>query len=169
MAAKTVARDLHFNFLEEIVVEAKKIAVSTQAIGTAEWTPAQNIQHVAMVLRASIEGFPGAPPLPIRLIGPLFKQRFLNRSFNPGIKLPKSLASFHPDASVTGQEAVEMLEKLTVKARDQGYIPASPLFGKLSTQQWEQLHCRHAEMHFGMIRLTPAHDTPAPRMEAAAQ
>ena len=157
MPAKTVARTLHFDSLHEVLSEAKRIIASENPVVIATWTPAQNIQHVALVLQASIEGFPGAPPLPIRLIGPLFKQRFLKRSFSPGIKLPKSLAAFHPDASVTGPAAVDFLEKMTAKARAQGYIPASPLFGKLSASQWEQLHCRHAEMHFGMIRLDAPH------------
>ena len=47
--------------------------------------------------------------------------------------------------------AIEKLEQWVGKANDQGFIPANPVFGKMSTQQWVDLHCRHAELHFGLI------------------
>ena len=39
------------------------------------------------------------------------------------------------------------------KAKEQGFLPANPAFGKMDRQQWVDLHCRHAELHFGLIEL----------------
>ena len=108
------------------------------------------------VILASVEGFPGPVPFVFRLVGPLIKGRFLKRTFNPGIKLPAGLVDhFTAPAQTTPQQAIEMIDQAIAKQQQKGgFIPASPLFGKLSTRQWVDLHCRHAEMHFGMIERT---------------
>jgi|GEM_PF-2850698 len=155
MAKIETARKLHFGHLDDLLQEARRIAEGPNARSRGSWTPAQNIWHVGRVIQASVEGFPGPVPFVFKLIGPLIKGRFLKRSFNPGIKLPPGLVDhFTPPPETTPQQAIELIESVVAKQKEQGFIPASPLFGKLSAQQWIDLHCRHAEMHFGLIELT---------------
>lgn len=154
MAKPTLVRELHFSNLDEILAEAKRIAAQPECPSRGTWTPAQNIWHVGRVILASVEGFPADVPFFFKLVGPLLRNRFTQRAFNPGITVPSKLAEhFVADSTVTANQALELFEQAVAKRRDQGYIPASPLFGKMTSQQWEQMHCRHAEMHFGLIEL----------------
>lgn len=144
---------LKFETLNDLGAEAQRIADDPQARSKGNWTPAQNIWHVGRVVLASVEGFPGSVPFIFKLVGPLLKNRFTKRSFNPGIKMPAKLAEhFVAKPDTTMDQAIAMLQDAIAKRQAQGYIPASPLFGKLTEQQWDQLHCRHAEMHFGLIQ-----------------
>lgn len=154
MPKPTLARELKFSTFDDILAEAKRIAAQPGVSSRGSWTPAQNVWHVGRVVLASVEGFPADVPFIFKLVGPLLRNRFTKRAFNPGIKVPAKLAAhFVADSSVTADQAVELFEQAVAKRQAQGYIPASPLFGKMTEQQWEQLHCRHAEMHFGLIEL----------------
>lgn len=154
MAKPTRARLLEFKTLDDILDDARRVAAHPDVAARGVWTPAQNIWHVGRIVLASVEGFPASVPLMLRLVGPFMKSRYTKRSFSPGIKMPASMAEhFEPDPGVTMPQGLAMIESAVAKRKDQGYIPASPLFGKLSATQWEQLHCRHAEMHFGLIDL----------------
>ncbi len=147
-----ISRTLRFQTLDDLAREARAIAADPDARCRGTWTPAQNLWHVGRVVLASVEGFPAGPPLLLKLIGPLLKNRVTTRPFNPGIKLPSKMAEhFVAPADTTMEQALEMVESSVTRQQSEGFIPASPLFGKLSAKQWEQLHCRHAEMHFGLI------------------
>ncbi|MEX2545983.1 MAG: DUF1569 domain-containing protein, partial [Phycisphaeraceae bacterium] len=48
----------------------------------------------------------------------------------------------------------EGLARLRVAAERLNREPArapSPLLGQLSRREWDQLHCRHAELHLGFV------------------
>jgi len=143
-------RTLNFSSLDDIVAEARNIA-SSQCTVAGNWTPAQNIAHVALVVKFSLDGFPAEPPLPIKLIGRLLKGRFLSKTFSPGVNLPASMSAFMPDAGVGVEDALAELESLCARTKDEAFIGRSPLFGKMSPGQWVRMHCRHAELHFGFV------------------
>jgi len=143
-------RTLQFTSLDEIVTEARKMA-SSQCTVSGGWTPAQNIAHVAVVVKASFDGFPAEPPLPIKWFGRLMKGRFLSKTFSAGFNLPASMSAFVPDTGVSVEDALAELEMQCARAQNEEFIPVSPMFGKMSREQWVQMHCRHAELHFGFV------------------
>ena len=154
MAKPALARQLRFETLDDILAEAKRIAEHSDAPTNGSWTPAQTLWHVGRFMRASVEGYPTTVPFFFRLIGPLFKKRSITKGFTPGIKLP-SQAAEHMVAKpgTTMEEALEMIVPWTEKAKAEGFLDKNPMFGPMTRDEWVALHCRHAEMHFGLIDL----------------
>ena len=155
MAKPQRARQLRFETLDDILAEARKIAANPNAPSNGAWTPAQNVWHVGRFLKAGVEGYPAKVPLFLKLIGPLLKKQFTTKGFNPGIKLPAQAANHMvAPADTTMDQAMDMFESAVAGAKAKGFLPKNPMMGKMTQQQWIDLHCRHAEMHFGMIELT---------------
>jgi hypothetical protein len=156
MTKPTLARELTFSTLDDILDEARRIAAQPQVTTRGNWSASQNIWHVARYIQASVEGYPFNPPWYLKLIGPLFKKRMTRKTMSPGYKTSTNMAEHMEPQSVSEEQtamgpAIEKLEQWVGRASDQGFIPANPVFGKMSTQQWVDLHCRHAELHFGLI------------------
>ena len=154
MTKPTIARELKFSTLDDILAEAKRIAAQPEAASRGTWTAAQNVWHVGRFIKAGVEGYPAKVPFILKLLGPLFKKQFTTKGFSPGIKLP-SQAADHMVAPVdtTTAQAMDMIESAVQGAKDKGFLPKNPMMGRMTQQQWIDLHCRHAEMHFGLIEL----------------
>jgi hypothetical protein len=154
MSKPILARKLHFKTLDDIVAEAKRIAQSDDAVSRGTWTPAQNIWHVGRFVKACVEGYPMRVPIVLKLIGPLLKNRTLTKGFSPGIRLPRNAAEHMvAPAHTTIEQAMDMLETSVQNVKEQGFMSHNPILGSMTPQQWVDLHCRHAEMHFGLIEL----------------
>lgn len=158
MSKPALARELTFGSLDDLLAEAKRIAVQPEAATGGTWTAAQNIWHVARYIQASVEGYPFTVPWYFKLIGPLMKKRMTTRTMSSGFKTSPEIArqmepqSFSAEQTAMGP-AMQKLEEWVAKAKEQGFIPINPAFGKLTQEQWVDLHCRHAELHFGLIEL----------------
>lgn len=154
MSKPTIARELHFQTLDDLLADAKRIAATPQARSRGAWTPAQNIWHVGRLIKAGVEGYPVQLPLWLRWIGPMMKKRFTTKGFTPGIKLP-DYAAAHLVAPVdtTVEQAMDLLETAVQDAKAKGFLPRNPMLGPMTPKQWIDLHCRHAEMHFGLIEI----------------
>lgn len=145
-------RKLRFNTLDDLVRDAKTMAGNSPT-STGKWTAAQNIQHVALFIDASIDGFTFTVPAPIRFVARLMRGRFLRKGFNPGIKPPaKAAAHFAPAPDISMEAAVDHLVRSVARAEQQKMTAVSPLFGAMDHGQWVQMHCRHAELHFSFIQ-----------------
>ena len=154
MAKPTLARELDLATLDDVLAEAKRIAAQPGATSRGAWTPAQNVWHVGRFIKAGVEGYPAKVPLLLKLLGPLFKKQFTTKGFSPGIKLPQQAADHMvAPAGTTIEQAMDMLETAVQGAKGKGFLPKNPMMGKMTQQQWVALHCRHAEMHFGLIDL----------------
>lgn len=154
MAKPTLARKLHFESLDDILAEAKRIATQPDCDSRGTWTPAQNVWHVGRFIKAGVEGYPAKVPFFLKIIGPLMKKTFTTKGFSPGIKLPSQAADHMvapPDTTI--EQAMDMLETAVQGAKDKGFLPKNAMMGRMTPQQWIDLHCRHAEMHFGLIEL----------------
>ncbi|MHC5002301.1 MAG: DUF1569 domain-containing protein [Planctomycetota bacterium] len=145
-------RSLRFGRMSEILADAEQLGASESLRSSGNWTPAQNVAHVATVIRGSIDGFEASAPWWMRGIGRLIRSRTLNHPMSPGFKVPSNMRSFVPDPSVGWDEALAEL-RAQIGRLDAGerMTRPSPVFGELSHEEWEQLHCRHAEMHFGFL------------------
>eukprot|EP00752_Nemacystus_decipiens_P014516 g12925.t1 len=154
MSKPTLARELKLTTLDDVLAEAKRIAAQPDAASRGTWTPAQNIWHVGRFIKAGVEGYPAKVPFLLKLIGPLFKKQFTTKGFTPGIKLPsQAVDHMVAPADTTIEQAMDMIEVSIQGAKDKGFLPRNPMMGKMTPQEWVDLHCRHAEMHFGLIEL----------------
>ena len=145
-------RELRFDSLDDLLRDVQALA-GTSPTSAGKWTAAQNIEHVAAVIDASVDGFTFSIPLPIRLLARLLRGRFLSRGLSPGIKLPAAApAAFNPGPDTRFEDAAEHLAQAVQRAEERKMTAVSPVFGQLDHQQWVRFHCRHAELHFGFIQ-----------------
>jgi len=154
MPDESPRRSVQFNNFDDVLADAAAIEASSDPKQLKGWTPGENIDHVAKLIWFCVQGYPkdAIPPLPMRLLGPLFKKGTLANGFKPNLPLPKKLAvAFAPRSGVTVASAVSNLRDGIAAFRARGPIDRNPMLGKMTPEQWEQLHCRHAELHFSFI------------------
>ena len=152
----TERRSLSFSSMDDILADAESLAASGGIRTTGGWRPGQNLQHVARFIRCSVEGFDGLFPWPVRAIGRLIRKRVVRMSLKPGFKVPGRFDALRPDDEATVAQGLDELRRVVALAKERGMAQASPILGELSHDEWEQLHCRHAEMHFSFLH--PARD-----------
>jgi len=146
-------RTLRYESLHDILRDAESFDGATVS-AAGGWTPAQIVQHVAKTIRLSIDGTEYRAPLVIRLLARLLKKRTLVSPMKPGFRMPKALQPlFMPDDDVTWEQAIaELRAEVERVERGAAMAQPSPAFGPMSPEEWEHLHCRHAEMHFSFLR-----------------
>jgi hypothetical protein len=140
-------RELHFTSLDEVVADAETCidAPNTKTIGN--WPLSQLISHLTGAINGSIDGIPAKAPWYIRLVAPLVKRRFLTKKLSPGFKLPKEVeGDFFPVVS-SSQESLRKLQTAVARLQTEKMTADHPVFGKLTHEEWTQLHLRHAELH----------------------
>jgi len=144
-------RTLSFGSLDDILADVNALD-GRELRATGNWTPAQILHHVTQLIDVSIDGFPATVPLPMRVLGRMFKRFVLTRPLQRGIKFPSSLApTLDPPDDVIWPDAVDHLRRTIERGTGGRMTQTSPLFGRMTHDDWVKLHCRHAEMHFGFI------------------
>lgn len=145
-------RSLKFSSMQEILDDIEYLDSGDPPRSTGNWTPAQIVEHVTIVIKCSIDGFPGQKvSLPMRIIGRLMRKRALANPFPAGIKFPKHFEYLEPRRSRSWDEAVDGLRDAYTRLDTHQMKHRSPILGKLTHDQWVQLHCRHAELHFSFL------------------
>lgn len=138
---------LHFDTLDEMLAYAERLVQSgTKQLGN--WSLGQNLEHLALIQIASIDGYPPGVqfPWPVRfLLKHLFKKWLLRRGFPPSGPNVKTLTPEPIDAAV----ALEHLRTATARVQSEGKRVANPGFDEMTLEEWNQLYLRHAELHLG--------------------
>ena len=148
----TDRRELHFPSMPDILDDVEYLASGDPPRTTGNWTGGQIVKHVAMLINFSIDGFPvPKAPLPYRIVGRLKRKRALVEPLGAGLAFPRNFGFLAPSAGVTWEEAVEYLSETMARPSRERMATPHPLLGKLTHEQWEQFHCRHAEMHFSFM------------------
>lgn len=155
-------RSLRFETVGELLAEIDRIEAAARPGGTGirvsgNWSAGQIMQHLAKTIGASYQGFDLRLALPVRLFGRLARRYFLSRTLPPGVSNPLAAPGgrLAPDAVVWTDDGARMLrEHLSRIASGDPMTAASPIFGRLSHQDWVRLHLRHAELHMGFIHIT---------------
>lgn len=151
-------RSLHYRSVEEFRADLDLIETAQRA-GTLDftgnWTPAQNLSHLAIFGGFSLDGFPFKAPAPIRWMAQLFfKRKAVAGGVPPaGLPLKKKLAVLVPDPSMDFDEAMGRLRGVLDRIdAGEAFVPTSPLFGALTREQWINLHLGHASLHMSFLR-----------------
>lgn len=153
-ASQPKRRTLHFDTLEEVVADVRAM-VGTNPTATGGWSPGQIVEHVAKGINGSVDGFGFTAPLPLRLFGRLTRNHYITKGFPSGIKLRGKMAdAFLPSDNVDFDQAAQQLATAVDRAKRQTMTAVSPMFGKLTHEQWVQFNCRHAELHFSFLQPT---------------
>lgn len=170
-------RTLWFDNLDEALVEGQRLAAmcdnpaapggsepQAQFEHAADPTPhtgvrhlgnltlAQALGHLAIWIEYSLDGAPFTTPWYVKLYGSMLRQKMLHGPFPVGLQNPASIdEKVIPPADA--RLAVELKRFFEAVKRFKGAteVHPSPLLGKLTKEEWEQTHCRHAEHHFSFF------------------
>jgi len=147
-------RELHFTSLEAVLADAEKLVSSPTTRTLGNWPLGQLLTHVAMAMNRSIDGISFRAPWYLRLFGRLMKRRLLKRGLRPGFKLPRDREAAAYPAVASPQEALALLRQAVGRLRNEKATAIHPLFGRLTHEEWTQLHLRHAELHLSFAVLS---------------
>jgi hypothetical protein len=152
MAVKTARvagrRRLHFDSYEQVLDDVRALAgCPCRQLGN--WTLGDICQHLAKTMDMSIDGSRAQFPWLLRKIGPFFKKRFISRPMPAGFTAPKG-ANLLPDPGDNAR-GVAALERAVARMRQTPERSAHVLFGRMSREEWDQLHLRHCELHLSFL------------------
>jgi hypothetical protein len=152
-AKVTERRQLQFSSMQDILDDLEYLDSGDPPRTTGNWSSAQIVQHVAKLIDYSIDGFPvPKAALPVRIMGRMMRKAAITKPLRAGVKLPEKFSFMEPDREVAWDDAAEQLRQAIGRLESERMTQRSPVLGKLSHEQWEQMHCRHAEMHFSFMQ-----------------
>lgn len=140
-------RNVHYGNLSELLADAERLAISDVRM-VGNWSLGKIYGHLARAINFSIDGFPfGLNPV-LRFVGKLLmKKRFLTKPLPSGFKIPKkNRKDFIADSDDTVQGLSELRDAIQRQNNEPNRV-IHPFLGQLTNEEWEQFHCRHAELH----------------------
>ena len=144
-------RALRFETLDDIVADVDRLAAAPQVRALGNWSSGQVFQHLANAMNNSIDGKVPKLPAAVRFLFRLFmKGRFLTKPMSPGFRLPKSAAMLLP-APTGFAEGLRNARAALVRLQTESGRADHPAIGPLTRSEWDQLHCRHAELHLSFL------------------
>lgn len=148
----TGRRVLSFSTCDEILAEAERLAASSTCQQLGNWNLGQACFHLASAMNMSLDGTKSRVPFFIRWIGKLLRNRVLSQPMRAGFKLPSSAKrELVAEQPVPVEQGLDMLRQAVGRlARESQRFP-HPVFGPLDRDQWNRLHCRHAELHLSFF------------------
>lgn len=150
-AAKTQRRSLQFTTLDEVRDDIEAIAAGSYAT-VGNWSFAQILDHLGSAMNASIDGFSFRASWVVRwLVAPFIKNSILTKQMKPGFKLPRKFSSYLPAAECTMDESLPKVLNAIQRFEDETPTAEHPFFGKMASEEWMNLHLRHAELHLSFV------------------
>jgi hypothetical protein len=149
-------RTVRFHNYEDVLADADTLlAKGYERAGT--WGLGQICHHLAAAMEKSLDGFPSLLPWPVRLVarGFVLKKVLRHEPFRRTIAAPAYLL---PPDSTDDPSGLERLRVAISRLKGHpGEMQPSPVFGRLSSEEWREVHLWHCEHHFGFLRATPDH------------
>jgi hypothetical protein len=154
-------RKLRFDTLQNILEDAERLdPVNTKALGN--WSGGQIFRHLARVMNSSIDGSPLRIPWFFRVLGRLMKNRILIKGMPPGYQLKGESAKFLVAAADTSwAQGLQELRQAVRRLQSESKREPSPFLGSMTREDWDKLHCRHAELHLSFLQPLGTGQPPA--------
>jgi hypothetical protein len=148
----TGRRQLRFNSLDDIAADVERLVRAREIRTLGNWSAGQVLEHLARSLSKSIDGYNNPVSAPLRIVLRLFMKRaFLTKPLSAGFKLPaKAQAEMWSD-SASVHAAAEALRAAIGRLKSETHRAQHPVIGPLTVDEWNQFHCRHAEMHLSFL------------------
>ena len=148
--AKVIGRrKLNFNSLDDILEDIDSLYQS-KVHSLGNWTPGQNLDHLTILMRGCLDGIDVKVPLLTRKAVWLMKRRILTKQMSPGLQLPEAASVLLP-SQTTWDNGVQDIRVALNRMKTESQRHAHPVLGTLSREQWDQLHCRHCELHLSFL------------------
>ncbi len=97
-----------------------------------------------------LDGIDVKVPFVTRTAVKLMKGRILSKQMSPGLRLPKAAAVLLP-LETTWEEGVREIRTALNRMKTETQRRAHPVLGAMRREQWDQLHCRHCELHLSFL------------------
>ena len=140
-------RKVRYESLDDFLADARRVASSDVRM-LGNWTPGQIYKHLAKSMNCSIDGFEKLMPPPMRWMLSFFmKKKFLNDSIPTGFKTSSDFIFGESSA----EEGLADLEKAIDRLKNESKRSLHPGFGKITNEEWNKFHLRHAEEHMSFL------------------
>ncbi len=138
---------VHYESLDQMLADAERL-FANHASTLGNWSAGQIFSHLAGTMNSSIDGFKFSMGAPLRLILNLFmKRKFLTKGLPAGFKGNQSSLP----AEIPDEEGLNRLRTAVKRQKDESNRAPHPGFGKLTREEWEAFHLRHAELHMSFL------------------
>jgi hypothetical protein len=145
----TGRRQLKFNSLDDILADVDHL-YQGKVRSLGNWSPGQNLAHLTILMVGCLDGIDVDVPFLTRIAVSLVKGRILTKPMSPGLQLPKAAAALLP-AETSWEQGVQGIRTALIRMKTQAERYAHPVLGRLTREQWDQLHCRHCELHLSFL------------------
>jgi hypothetical protein len=149
--AKVVGRrTLKFASYDELLADIERLTSGpVQALGN--WSPGQIFRHLAIAYNSSIDGFSLTFPLPLRLVGKVFRKKLIGMSMPPGFKLPASGQKTMVPPATSTEEGADELRAAIARLQQESTRAPHPMLGNLTRDEWDRVHLSHAALHLSFL------------------
>jgi hypothetical protein len=143
-------RQLHFNSLDDILADVDRLSQGkVRSLGN--WSPGQILKHLSVPMMWCLDGAPIKGAWYIRLFGWFIKNRFLRNPMTPGFQLSGDFAAELVSGDTTWEDGLQTIRTAIARLKAESQRHPSPFLGELTREQWDQLHCRHSELHLSFL------------------
>jgi len=151
-------RDISYGSFDDLAADLDAIEAARKAgtlTTTGNWSAGQVMEHVAILMECAVDGFPGKPaPWALRKLARLLflKKALRGEPLNPGFKIPDQASFLRPGDDTTDEQGLARLRAIVDRVCGGArFTHPSPLFEKLSHEQWTTLQLGHASMHMSFV------------------
>ena len=153
-------RAVRYASMQELAADLDRIKAAHEAgtLGqTGNWSPGQVMMHCSYLFEGALDGFTlkPAPWLLRKMVVLFFKKKALSgEPLQPGFKLRGPAVELMPPEGTSFEEGYDALRSCVdrVIAGDRMTHP-SPIFEKLTHDEWGTLQLGHCSMHLSFISL----------------
>ena len=150
-APATHRRCLRFERLEDILADAERQA-ARNAPTVGNWSLGRMCAHLAQAMDKSIDGYQCRAPLVLRIAVRLFyKRRFLRDGFPAGLQLRGQVARELIPEETSTERGLDDLRRAITRLQTESKRSPHPVLGRMSHNEWQQFHLRHAELHLSFV------------------
>ncbi|MDG2389362.1 MAG: DUF1569 domain-containing protein [Planctomycetaceae bacterium] len=145
-------RPVEYTSISAVLSDAEFLTVHPhRTVGS--WSYGKILQHLADSYNRSIDGFGYKNAFIIRIIaGNFMKKKFLREKMPAGFKLPKAQEEKLPSQETSIEESLANLKQAIARFECEEARADHPAFGKLTSEEWIQLHLRHSELHMSFVK-----------------
>jgi hypothetical protein len=149
-AQVTGRREVHYDSFDQLLAEVDALAAGGyEALGN--WSLGRTTAHLARAMQAGLDGAPMAP-LHIRVVAKMFFKAKLLRGMTPGFKLPQHVAAKTvAQVETSDEEGIAELRQTCDRWQREPQRHPHSLVGRLTSDEWDRLMLRHAELHMGFL------------------
>lgn len=145
-------RDVHYDSIDQLLEDAEQVVAGpSRTLGN--WSLGQILEHLAITMHKSIDGFPALAPWPLRaMIRLMMKQKFLTHPMPAGFQISKKMEAVLPKEA-DAAKALNELQAAIDRLKQEPPQALNPGLGRLTVDEWIAFHLRHAELHMSFVTL----------------